>query len=146
MKKRYLIPLAIIGYFAYFMNEASTKDKVVQQTSQAAQSKEVDIGKICKATTALVFGRDYNIMSLDKVNEGIAYVHYIRQSDNSRWATKCKVEGNKVIWASNNPDSTGRWRDTPQDEVITFIQNDNVLTLKEKYSDGSEETKLYTLN
>ncbi|MGK3141062.1 hypothetical protein [Pantoea sp. C2G6] len=117
---------------------------------QNAQAAKVDVnprsGQICKATAAMTFGRDYKIMQLDKVDaDGIAYVHYNRPSDNTRWAIKCRLEGDRVLWASDNPDSTGRWRNHPADAVITYSINGNNLTLKQLYSDGSGESARYDL-
>ncbi|WP_319854687.1 hypothetical protein [Klebsiella quasipneumoniae] len=84
------------------------------------QASEVTVGQICKATSAAMFGRDHKIMQLDKVESGIAYVHYIRQNDGTRWAIKCKLIGDQVMWASDNPDSTGRWRDDPADSTVKY--------------------------
>ncbi len=66
------------------------------------QASEVTVGQICKAASAAMFGRDHKIMQLDKVESGIAYVHYIRQNDGTRWAIKCKLIGDQVMWASDN--------------------------------------------
>ncbi len=84
------------------------------------QASEVTVGQICKAASAAMFGRDHKIMQLDKVESGIAYVHYIRQNDGTRWAIKCKLIGDQVMWASDNPDSTGRWRDDPADSTVKY--------------------------
>lgn len=62
-------------------------------------ASEVTVGQVCKAVSAAMFGRDLKIMRLDKVESGIAYVHYIRQNDGTRWAIKCKLIGNQVMWA-----------------------------------------------
>ncbi|MGK3141058.1 hypothetical protein [Pantoea sp. C2G6] len=115
-----------------------------------AQAAKVDVnpqlGQICKATAAMTFGRDYKIMKLDKVDpDGIAYVYYNRPSDNTRWAIKCRLEGERVMWASDNPDSTGRWRNNPADEVITYSINGKKLNLKQVYSDGSGDNATYDL-
>ncbi|MFO5452938.1 hypothetical protein ACLBO7_30770, partial [Klebsiella pneumoniae] len=62
---------------------------------------EATVGQLCKAASAARFGRDHKIMQLDKVESGIAYVHYIRQNDGTRWAIKCKLIGDQVMWASD---------------------------------------------
>ncbi|ROP60075.1 hypothetical protein EDF81_2903 [Enterobacter sp. BIGb0383] len=108
-------------------------------------AKEITVGQVCKAAAASMFDRDHKTMKLDKVESGIAYVHYIRPVDNSRWAIKCKLMGDQVMWASDNPDSTGRWRDDPADSVVRFSVEGKKLTLSEIYSDGSSTTNTYPL-
>lgn len=43
----------------------------------SVQASEATVGQVCKAASAAMFGRDHKIMQLDKVEAGIAYVHYI---------------------------------------------------------------------
>lgn len=111
-----------------------------------AQASEVTVGQACKAASAAMFGRDHKIMQLDKVESGVAYVHYIRQDDSTRWAIKCKLIGDQVMWASNNPDSTGRWRDDPADSTVKYAINGKKIIITELYSDGSSTTNSYPLN
>ncbi|EKM0375850.1 hypothetical protein SMX93_001140 [Cronobacter turicensis] len=109
------------------------------------QASEVTVGQICKAASAAMFGRDHKIMKLDKVESDIAYVHYIRQSDGTRWAIKCKLIGDQVMWASDNPDSTGRWRDDPEDSTVKYSVDGKKIIITELYSDGSSTTNAYPL-
>nr|WP_100059583.1 hypothetical protein [Lonsdalea populi] len=119
---------------------------LMAEPARAAAPSSPPIGKICKATTSLIFGRSTQIMKLDAVENGTAYVHYFRPSDRSRWAIKCKLAGDRVLWASNNPDSIGRWRNDPADEIITFRIHGDALDISEIYSDGSEEQQSYSLS
>lgn len=109
------------------------------------QASEVSVGQICKAASAAMFGRDHKIMQLDKVESGIAYVHYTRQIDGTRWAIKCKLIGDQVMWASDNPDSSGRWRDDPADSTVKYNIDGNKIIITELYSDGSSTTNAYPL-
>lgn len=142
MKKRNILFWAIVGIATY--THFSDKKEPVQ----VAQSAEINprLGEICKGAAAIIFGRSYNIMKLDKVSSDIAYVHYIRPNDGTRWAIKCRLDGSRVVWASNNPDSIGRWRNDPADEVVTYKIDGSNLYLKQVYSDGSGEEKMYTMN
>ncbi len=88
--------------------------------SAPALASEVTVGLVCKAASAEMFGRDHKIMQLGKVESGIAYVHYIRQNDGTRWTIKYKLIGNQVMWVSDNADSTGRWRDDPADSKVKY--------------------------
>lgn len=112
----------------------------------SAQASEVTVGQACKAVSAAMFGRDHKIMQLDKVESGVAYVHYIRKDDSTRWAIKCKLLDDQVMWASNNPESTGRWRDDPADSTIKYAINGKKIIITELYSDGSSTTNSYPLN
>ncbi|HEJ7913817.1 TPA: hypothetical protein SMI21_002998 [Serratia marcescens] len=48
------------------------------------QASEVTVGQVCKAASAAMFGRDFKLMQLDKVESGIAYVHHMRLNDGTR--------------------------------------------------------------
>ncbi|AIR61383.1 hypothetical protein LH23_12180 [Cedecea neteri] len=113
--------------------------------SSSVYAADIDVGQICKASAAAMFGRDHKIMKLDKVESGIAYVHYFRQNDNTRWGIKCKLIGNQVMWASDNPDSIGRWRDDPLDSVVTYSVEGKKLTITETYGDGSASKNSYPI-
>ena len=110
------------------------------------EAADVTVGQACKAASAAMFGRDYKIMQLDKVESGIAYVHYIRQDDDTRWAIKCKLTGDQIMWASDNPDSIGRWRDDPADSTVRYAVKGKKIIITERYSDGSSATNAYPLN
>lgn len=89
------------------------------------QASEVTVGQICKAASAAMFGRDHKIMQLDKVESGIAYVHYIRQNDGTRWAIKCKLIGDQVMWASDNltaPVAGGMILRTVQSNILLMVK------------------------
>lgn len=114
--------------------------------STSLYAAEANVGQICKAAAATMFGRDHKIMKLDKVASDIAYVHYIRKDDGTRWAIKCKLIGDQVMWASDNPDSSGRWRNDPADSVVKFTINGKKVTITENYGDGSSTSKSISLN
>lgn len=50
-----------------------------------------------------------------------------------KYKYKCKVEGNRVIYSSDQ----GRWRTHPDDEIILFRSSGSSLTIEEHYGDGS---------
>ena len=97
--------------------------------------------QICKATVAKVMGRNPLIIKIDKISGNVTHLSYIRKDDGKHWAYKCKLEGATVIWASD----TGRWRTDKYDPKITFSVNKQKLSISEKYSDGSGDEKLYSL-
>lgn len=101
------------------------------------------VGKVCKAAVAAMFGRDHKTMKLDEISGDTAYVHYIRPNDNSRWAIKCKLDGDRVIWASNNPDNLKRWRTDPLDDVVRYSIEGKTLKITQEYTDGSSSSDEY---
>lgn len=52
--------------------------------SSSLYATEANVGQICKAAAASMFGRDHKIMKLDKIQSDVAYVHYIRKDDSTR--------------------------------------------------------------
>lgn len=95
--------------------------------------------KICKATIAALMGRDPSIIKLDKISGEIIYLSYIRSDDQTKWSTKCRLDGNKVIWATD----TGRWRIDPMDSKITFSVVKNTIYIEEKFDDSSSIKKSF---
>ncbi|PVZ66649.1 hypothetical protein [Pelagibaculum spongiae] len=107
-------------------------------------SAEVDKGalsdqQICKGTIAAVMGRAPEIVKIDSVQGSVTHLSYIRPNDGKHWIYRCKLQGNRVIWATD----TGRWRTDQYDSKITFSVNGNSLNIIQKYSDDSEGTKTY---
>ncbi|WP_392385381.1 hypothetical protein [Marinomonas primoryensis] len=95
---------------------------------------------LCKATIATTMSRDPSIMKIDAEYEGIVYLSYLSDDLSKKWEFKCKIEGNKSIWASLK----GRWRDDKLDSKITFKGDDFHLTINEIYPDNSTVIKKYT--
>lgn len=111
----------------------------------AGEQKFAD-GDICRAAVGVIMGRDPKIIKITKVKDGIYYLSYLRPSDRTKWSLRCKIEGNQVIWASDESGRPGRWRTHPADEKISFevIQNGNFLKIKQQFSDGSFTSKDFT--
>jgi len=80
-------------------------------------------------------------MKIDKNIENEIYLSYIRASDYKIFSYKCKIKGNRIIWAS----ATGRWRSHASDSIITFTIEENIIIVKDKFSDGSENKEIFTL-
>jgi hypothetical protein len=95
--------------------------------------------QICIASIASAMGRDPSIIQIDSLKGNVSYLSYIRPDDGKKWAYRCKLDGKKVIWASE----TGRWRDGQYDSIITFSVSGNQIDISEQYDDGSGETKKY---
>jgi hypothetical protein len=98
--------------------------------------------QICIATVAATTGRNASIIKIDSIQSDVTYLSYNRQDDGKHWAYRCKLYGNKVIWASD----TGRWRTGQYDSKITFSVSGNKINISEKYSDDSGGVKSYSLS
>lgn len=98
--------------------------------------------QICIATIAATMGKDPSIIKIDSIKGNVTRLSYYRKYDGKHWAYRCKLEENRAIWASD----TGRWRTDQYDSKITFSVNGDNLNISEKYSDGSGDTKSYSIN
>ena len=103
---------------------------------------EINFSKaeICKACIATVMFKDPDIIRIDKIKDQIVYLSYVKPTEKKRWAYRCKISGNTIIWASDK----GRWRNSQYDPKITYkIDGENIL-IKERHSDGSGREKSFS--
>jgi len=82
-------------------------------------------------------GRPINTIKVEENKNNTFKVWYIRKSDSKLFEYKIKFEGFNIIWGSLD----GRWRETPDDEKLKFLEVGNTLKITQTYSDGSENTK-----
>lgn len=112
-------------------------------SNAAANEPLFSTSQICKAGISLVMGKSPTIMKTDVVG-GEVRVSYVRPDDGSTWKYKCKVEGSRVLWGSD----PGRWRTDPADEPMSYFTTGKgesaLLTVEEKYQDGSSNKKSFT--
>ena len=105
-----------------------------------ANEKKFSDELICKAAIAAIMGKDPSIVSSKKKRGGNIILRYIRPTDKSKWSYRCKVLNKKIIWGTID----GRWRDHPNDPVVTYSERENTLSIIEKYVDGSSNDRLYS--
>ncbi|GAB4022515.1 hypothetical protein GCM10028808_70390 [Spirosoma migulaei] len=103
------------------------------------QLKHFTKAAVAKFTMATVMLQPASIISVEK-SEDLYIVSYVRPSDSQRFTYKVKIDGNRAIWANID----GRWRDTPDDEYITFNEVGKKLQITEVYSDKSTNVELYS--
>jgi hypothetical protein len=94
--------------------------------------------EVCKGVIASAAARPVNIMGASS-SSGIVNVTYRRPDDKKRWRYRCKLEGNKGIWAMGD----GRWRTHSMDSKITFKVVSGALHIRSVYSDGSSGKKIF---
>lgn len=114
-----------------------------------AAEEEVDLGRftergICRAGIATIMSKNVGIVSFDGKSGSSYKLHYIRDSDNSRWGFRCYLDGNTLIWATEN----GPWRTRGGDAPVTWRVSvpDDRLTITEDYADGSATVRSYSLS
>ena len=107
--------------------------------SSAAPAFEAEA--ICRTALASITDRDPKMMQVTLTNGDVLFLTYVRSIDNFVWNYRCRIEGNRVLWASE----PGRWRDSPKDEKIFFevIDGGRQLRIIEDHGDGSRTNQLF---
>jgi hypothetical protein len=108
--------------------------------AEAASSFEPEA--ICRTAIASIMGRDPKLVQVTRVADDILFLSYLRPIDNFVWDYRCKIEGNRVVWASE----PGRWREDPKDDKVFFeIVGDGkqLRIIVEDHGDGSATKELF---
>jgi hypothetical protein len=105
----------------------------------AASSFEVEA--ICRTAIASIMGRDPKFMQVTRTAGDVLFLTYVRPMDNFVWTYRCRIEGNRVVWAAE----PGRWRDDPKDDEIFFEDVDagKQLRIIQNHGDGSSTKQLF---
>lgn len=94
---------------------------------------------ICKAGIAKIMGRDPKTIKVLRNESGIVHLQYRRTNDGSLWSNRCRIDGSRIMWASDK----GRWRDDPRDEKLAFAVAADTITVKETFTDGSSTQQAF---
>jgi hypothetical protein len=96
---------------------------------------------ICRTAIGAITVRDPKIVQVTRVAGDILFLSYVRPIDNFVWAYRCKIQGNRVIWASD----PGRWREDPKDNEVFFeiVGDGRQLRIIEEHSDGTATKELF---
>ena len=114
-----------------------------------AAEEEVELGRftereICRAGIATIMSKNVGIVAFDGKSGSSYKLHYIRDSDRSRWDFRCYLDGNTLIWATEG----GPWRTRGGDAPVNWRVSvpDDRLTITESYADGSATVRSYSLS
>ena len=109
--------------------------------SPASAELSFDPPAICRTAIAAIMDRDPKLMQTRTVADGIVMLTYARPIDNFVWAYRCRLEGNRVIWA-NEP---GRWRDKAKDDKILFevVGAGSQLRIIDNHPNGTSTRQLF---
>jgi hypothetical protein len=96
---------------------------------------------ICRTAIASIMGRDPKLVRVTRTTSDVLFLSYVRPIDNFVWAYRCKIQGNRVIWASD----PGRWREDPKDDKVFFeiVGGGKQLRIIENHRDGSATKELF---
>ena len=107
--------------------------------ASVAHSFEIDV--ICRTAIASMTDRDPKVMQVSRTVGDVLFLTYLRPIDNFVWAYRCRIDGNRVMWATE----PGRWREDPKDNKIFFeiVDAGKQLRIVEVHSDGSRTQQLF---
>ena len=110
-------------------------------TSPAAAAPAFEVEAICRTAIASIMDRDPKLMQVTRTAGDVLFLTYLRPIDNFVWTYRCRIEGNRVVWA-NEP---GRWREDPKDDKVLFEDVDagKQLRIIENHRDGSSTKQLF---
>jgi hypothetical protein len=96
---------------------------------------------ICRTAIAAIMDRDPKLMQTTTAADGVVMLTYARPIDNFVWAYRCRLDGNRVIWA-NDP---GRWRDKAKDDKILFevVGAGSQLRIIDNHPNGTSTRQLF---
>lgn len=106
-----------------------------------AAAAAFEVEAICRTAIASIMGRDPKLMQVTRADGDVLFLTYVRAMDNFVWTYRCRVEGNRVVWA----DEPGRWRDGPEDDEVLFevVDAGKQLRIIENHGDGSSINQLF---
>jgi hypothetical protein len=99
---------------------------------------------ICRAAIGSLMDRDPKLFRMTRTDGDVLFLSYVRPIDNFDWTYRCKIRGNRVIWASE----PGRWREDPKDDKVSFeiVAGGKQLRIINDRGDGSPTKVLFDLD
>ena len=118
--------------------------KVTASYPDSDQGLAKDREFVCRAAIAAIMGRPIEIVAATDSRDGPIITSYRRPDDLTLWRNACRLEGDRVEWASIRDDgSIGRWRNHLRDSVVTFDSTGVSVTIMETHADGSATKTSY---
>jgi hypothetical protein len=97
---------------------------------------------ICRTALASIMDRDPKLVRVTLIAGDVVFLSYVRPIDNFVWDYRCRIEGNRVVWASE----PGRWREDPKDDKVLFEivgGGKQLRIIVEDHGDGSATQELF---
>jgi hypothetical protein len=110
-------------------------------TSPASAAPLFEVEAICRTAIASIADRDPKLMQITRTVGSVLFLAYVRPIDNFVWTYRCRIEGNRILWA----DEPGRWREDPKDDRVFFeiIDAGKQLRIIRRHDDGSSTQLLF---
>ena len=124
-----------------FVSKLITFTMLSASASLASATPTFEVEAICRTAIASIMGRDPKLMQVTLTTGDILFLTYVRPTDNFVWTYRCRIEGNRVIWATE----PGRWRDDPKDDEVFFevVGAEKQLRIIDNHRDGSSTKQLF---
>jgi hypothetical protein len=112
--------------------------------SPASAASTFEVEAICRTAMAAIADRDPKAMQVTRTAGDVLFLTYTRPIDNFIWTYRCRIDGNRVVWASD----PGRWRQDPTDDKIFYeiVEPGNQLRIIQSHGDGSSMKRLFDGN
>jgi hypothetical protein len=109
--------------------------------SPASAAPAFEVEAICRTAIAAIMDRDPKTMKVTRTADDVLILTYDRPIDNFIWTYRCRIDGDRVVWASE----PGRWREGPKDDKILFevVDAGKQLRIIAIHRDGSRAQQLF---
>jgi hypothetical protein len=109
--------------------------------SPASAAPAFEVEAICRTAIAAIMDRDPKMIKVTKTADDVLILTYDRPIDNFIWTYRCRIDGDRVVWASE----PGRWRDSPKDDKILFevVDAGKQLRIIAIHRNGSRAQQLF---
>jgi hypothetical protein len=124
-----------------FVNRLMAFTMLSAHLSPASAAPSFNVETICRTAIASIADRDPRVMQVTRTDGDVLFLTYVRPIDNFVWTYRCRIEGNRVVWATE----PGRWREDPKDDKVLFEEVDagKQLRIIENHGDGSITNQLF---
>jgi hypothetical protein len=125
----------------HFVFRSITFTILLASMSLASAAPAFEVEAICRTAIASIMGRDPKTMQVTRTAGDILFLTYVRPMDNFVWTYRCRIDGNRVVWATE----PGRWREDPKDDKVFFedVDTGKQLRIIENHGDGSSTKQLF---
>jgi hypothetical protein len=109
--------------------------------SPASAAPAFEVEAICRTAIAAIMDRDPKMIKVTKTSDDVLILTYDRPIDNFIWTYRCRIDGDRVVWASE----PGRWREGPKDDKILFevVDAGKQLRIIAIHRNGSRAQQLF---
>jgi hypothetical protein len=124
-----------------FVSRLITLTMLAASMSVTSSASSFEVEAICRTAIASIMSRDPKMMQVSRTAGDVLFLTYVRPMDNFVWTYRCRIEGNRVVWATE----PGRWRDDPKDDEILFevVGVGKQLRIIQNHGDGSSTKQLF---